>query len=128
MEELPQKYKTAGILMLVAGIMNVVQALSLTLVIGIYVLASAGMLFFCCFCCFMPLIGAVFGGFEIFIGAQILQGKVVPKAPQISIGGIVASVLAGAFVPMVLEIVATVMLQDDEVKTFLIENDAELLT
>ncbi|MFK7927027.1 MAG: hypothetical protein AB8H79_02475 [Myxococcota bacterium] len=127
MQDVPQNYKTAAILMLIAGIMNLLQSLSMGLICVIYGIMTFGI---CCVGCVFPVLNIAAGIAEIVTASKMMKGEAVPSAPQVSIGGIVCGALGLALLPMILEIIATVMLNDDEVKIFLANNapDPDLLT
>jgi hypothetical protein len=123
MEDVPSNYKTAGILMLVAGILNVLGSLGLAVVLFFYITAiaigSMGVGVLCYVCCLWPLLPLAFGIFEIVTGMNVMNGKVVKNATTVSLIGIVVGLLGGSFLPMILEIVAMVMLNDDKVKAWI---------
>lgn len=127
--DMPQNYKTAGTLMLVAGIYNVMMSLIAFAILAIYVgtlvLATFGFGLPFVVCCAIPIPGLVFGGVEIYEGLQIMNGKVVKSAPTLSIVGIVIAAMTFAMVPLVLEIIATTMLRNDDVKAWLEANDPD---
>lgn len=135
MEDVPQNYKTAGILMLVAGIMNILASLALGVVLFIYITAiavgSMGIGIVCYVCCLWPVVPLAFGIFELITGMNIMNGKPQKNAPLVAILGIVMGALNLAFgvgvIPMIMEIVATVMLNDAEVKAWLEQNTLDLL-
>jgi len=106
----PQGYQTAGILMLVSGILTTLT--SLGLVIG---------LFWLCIGFFWVLTLAV-GIAEIVIGATILGGGKQPMAGTVAILGIIGALLCGNMIGLICEIIALVSLNNDEVKGFLTES------
>lgn len=135
MEEVPSNYKTAGIMMLIAGIMNIMVSLIMGVVLFIYVpliaLSTVGVGLVCYACCLWPVATLGFGIYEMVVGINVMNGKVVKHASTISIIGIVIGALSlgnGGVVSLVLEIIATVMLNNDDVKAWLAQHDPELLT
>lgn len=135
MEEVPSNYKTAGILMLIAGIMNILVSLLVGVILFIYVpilaIGTVGVGLLCYVCCLWPVATLGFGIFELITGLNLMNGKVVKHASTVSIIGIIIGALSmgnGGVISLVLEIIATVMLNDDEVKQWLAQHDPELLT
>jgi hypothetical protein len=104
-EPIPSDYKTAGILMLVAGLINLV-------LVGIWQLT------FLCFCLpgWLTLFTAIG---EIVVGGMIVSGKHVPQAKMASIAGIVGGVLTLSMMAVGLEAFALVMLSKPEVEDYL---------
>lgn len=109
MIEAPQDYKTAGIFMLVSGVMN-------------------GMMSFIFFVSFIWvcigvfwLIPMIIGILEVVIGIGVLQGQPKPTAKTVSILGIVAGVFSMNVVGIIMEILGLVYLEKPEVKGFLTE-------
>lgn len=135
MEDVPQNYKTAGILMLVSGIMNLLAGVGIGVFLAFYITVIAvstfGLGIFCYVCCLWPLVPLVFGVFELIVGMNMMNGKPQKNAVLISILGIVVGALnltmGVGIVPMIMEIVATVMLNDAEVKAWLEQNTLDLL-
>lgn len=134
--EAPNNYKTAGTLMLVAGIMNIVAGLVMALLLFLYItgiaLSTFGLGIVCYVCCLWPIIPLAFGVFEAITGMKIMQGQPVAQGSMVSIIGIVVAafnLLSGlSIVPLVLEIVATVMLNSPESKEFIAQGQHDLLT
>jgi hypothetical protein len=117
----PQPYKTAGTLMLVAGILNLV--VGFFLVIALLLVALP--------CCFLGFVPMIWGVVEIVFGVQIMNGKRVPFASALSIVGIVIaalSLLSGlSIVPLVLEIICLVQLNGPDARLYLNEAGDDLL-
>jgi hypothetical protein len=135
MEEVPANYKTAGILMLIAGILNILVALLVMVILGFYglvfgVMTGVGFVIWCC--CLLPITQLALGVLELVTGINIMNGKPMAHASTISIVGIVVGAmgtLSGGLgmMPMILEIIATVMLNDQSVKAWLETASGELL-
>jgi hypothetical protein len=133
--EPPSNYKTAGIMMLVAGILNLLAGLLLTLLVFLYATMTAvgtfGIGILCYACCVIPLIPAGFGIYEMICGLGAMNGKPVSNIQTVSIIGIIMGALnlftGLGIIPLALEVVATVMLSDDEVKAWLAQADPDLL-
>jgi len=134
--EAPNNYKTAGTLMLVAGIMNIVSGLVIAALLFLYITGIAigtfGIGIVCYVCCLWPLIPLAFGVFELMTGLKIMQGQPVAQGSMVSIIGIVVAalnLLSGlSVVPLVLEIVATIMLNSQESKDYIAQGQHDLLT
>jgi uncharacterized membrane protein YczE len=105
--EAPSDYKTAGIFMLIAGILTTLA--SLGFILG---------LIWLCVGVFWVLTLAV-GVMEIVIGAAVMGGTPKPNAKTISILGIVAALLCGNIVGLVLEILAMLNFGKPEVENYL---------
>jgi len=117
----PQTYKTAGTLMLIAGILNIV--------VGIFLMFALLVVFLpCCFLGFFPL---AWGVVELLFGLRIMNGERVPFAPMLSITGIVVaalSLISGvSIVPLVLEIICLVQLNGQDARQYLSEGSDDLL-
>ena len=135
MEEVPSNYKTAGIMMLIAGIMNILGAIVLGIVLFLYItgvaFATMGVGILCYVCCLWPFVPLGWGIYELIVGMNVMNGKVVKNASTVSIIGIVVGALnlgMGGVIPLVLEIIATVMFNNDEVKAWIAEHAPELMT
>jgi hypothetical protein len=119
MTDAPAKYKTAGTLMMVAGILNLITGASLTVIVFIYALittlATFGIGIFCFAGVCWPLLPMAFGVVEIMSGYKAMNGQYVPNVRNYSIGGIVVAVLNFSMIPMVLEIIALMSYNDPEV-------------
>lgn len=107
----PQSYQTAGILMLISGILTTLVSLGLIL-----------SLIWLCIGVFWVLTLAV-GVAEIAIGAMILGGGKQPSGKVVAILGIIAGFLSGNMIGVVLEIVAVIMLSNAEVTAYLTDGD-----
>ena len=133
--EPPSNYKTAGIMMLVSGIINILASIGLSLFLFVYIsmiaVATMGIGILCYACCLWPILPLGFGIFELITGMNVMNGKPVRNASTVAIAGIVMGALnlplGIGVVPMVMEIIATVMLNDDEVKAWIEESSADLL-
>lgn len=109
--EAPQNYKTAGIMMLVSGILTTLASLSFIV----------SLIWFCIgIIWFIPL---VIGVMEIAFGAMILGGGKQPMAKVISIFGIVGALLCFNVIGLVLEIVSLVLTSNEEVTAYLASPD-----
>lgn len=106
----PQPYQTAGILMLVSGILTTLT--SLGLILGLFWLCIG----------FFWVITLAIGIAEIVIGASILGGGRQPMASTVAILGVIGALLAGNMIGLVCEIVALVSLNNDEVKNYLTDS------
>lgn len=136
--DVPEKYKTAGLLMLIAGGINIalwgLVTFALFLLITLYAIGSLGLAIPAYCCCIVPLAATAFGGYEAFVGFQVMNGTVVKHANVVSIIGIIVGALALpsssllSAIPLILEIIATVNLQDTEVTNWIANQDPELLT
>lgn len=134
--EPPSNYKTAGILMLVAGILNILGSIGLSLILFVYIsmfaVMTMGIGILCYACCLWPIVPLGFGIFEVVTGMGVMNGKPVRNAGTVAIAGIVMGalnlpMLGIGIVPMVMEIIATVMFNDEEVKAWIEESSADLL-
>ncbi|TNE84447.1 MAG: hypothetical protein EP330_29990 [Deltaproteobacteria bacterium] len=105
MDEMPNDYKTAGILMLVAGCINLI-------LVGIWQRS------FLCLC-FPAWITALTALGEIAVGGMILSGSKVPQAKLVSIAGIVGGLLSLSMMAVGLEVFATITLGKPEVEEYL---------
>jgi len=105
--EAPQDYKTAGIFMLISGILTTLASLGFIL-----------SLIWLCVGVFW-ILTLVVGILEIAIGAAVMGGTAKPNAKTISILGLVAALLCGNIVGLVLEILAMVNLGKPEVENYL---------
>jgi hypothetical protein len=123
-DDAPSNYKTAGTLMLVAGVVNLVVAAFLSLFFALYGLATYGL---CCVCCFLPIGLMGFGVFEVVTGNNMQRGEPVHNAQIVSLIGIVIGALFGGGLSMILEIVALVFLNDDKVKAWLASREPVLI-
>lgn len=105
MEDMPNDYKTAGILMLVAGLINLI-------------LVFIWQLSFLCLC--LPAwVTALTAIGELATGAMILSGKKVPQAKMVSIAGIVGGLLSLSMMAVGLEVFATITLGKPEIEEYL---------
>lgn len=103
----PEKYKTAGVLMIVAGIFNILISL-------IWVCALGGSLYLT-LCCWVPLIPACIGGLEIYTGMKVQRGEPMFNAKIVSILGAVSGIMmCYGVIPMIAEIVAFVLMSSIE--------------
>jgi len=103
----PSDYKTAGVLMLISGIANVLASLTWVFIliwicIGVFWLATLG--------------AAIF---EIVVAASVMQGRIHAQAKTASILGLVAAFLSANIISIVLEIIALVMLSKPEVSHYM---------
>jgi hypothetical protein len=108
----PKLYRQAGTLMLVAGLMNAL--------IGGAV--SIGLLFFFPPCCCVGILPLAWGSLEIAVGLRAANGHYSPWIRRLSIPGIVVGAVSlplGGFLPLILEVLVTVCLRDEEVNMFL---------
>lgn len=123
--EIPSKYKTAGTLMLVAGIVNILWSIVMALFIFVYASAIAistfGIGIVCYACMLWPLLPFAGGVAELVTGIRIMGGTRVPGARIVSIGGLISAALNLAMIQVVLEVVALVMLNDETVTRWLAE-------
>jgi hypothetical protein len=103
----PSDYKTAGVLMLVAGILNLLTAIGLILSL---IMICVGVFWV------IPLVFAIF---EIITGIAALQGQPKANARTISILGMVAAVCCFQVIGLVLEIIAFVNLGKPEVREYI---------
>ncbi len=103
----PQDYKTAGIFMLISGIMTTLASIGFFLSLLLFCVGVFWIL---------PL---VVGILEIVIGAAVMGGTPKANAKTISILGIVAALLCGNLIGLVLEILAMVHLGKPEVENYL---------
>lgn len=121
----PAPYKTAGILMLAAGAVNLVQSALLAFVIFSYAtmtaLATFGLGIVCYACMIWPIIPFVMGIIELIMGIRAMSGQRVQGIRTVSTVGIVAAALNLSMIPLVLEIIAMVQLGDAQVVGYLEE-------
>mgnify|MGYP006865170430 CR=1 FL=1 len=103
----PQEYKTAGIFMLISGIMTVMVSRGLVF----------GLIWICVGVFWILTLAA--GIFEIILGVGVMNGQPKANAKTVSIIGIVAALLCGNVVGMVMEIMAVVNLGKPEVANWL---------
>lgn len=121
----PSKYKNAAIFVLVAGIVNLLWSIIMAFVLFMYISAIAistfGLGCVLYGCMFLPLLPFAMGMVELVTGIQMMSGTRVPRGKAISIAGIVVGAIHMAMIPLMLEIAALVMLNDDEVAAWLAE-------
>lgn len=103
--DMPQDYKNAGILMLVAGCVNLILS-------GLILLSSLCM-------CVNAWITPIFAIGEIVVGAMILNGSKVPQAKIVSILGIIGGLLSFSMMGVGMEVFATILLGKPEVEEYL---------
>ena len=103
--DMPNDYKNAGIIMLVAGIINLMLG-------GVWILGSMCM----CLNSWVTLVVAIA---EIGVGIMILTGNKVPAAKFVSIGGIVGGLLSLSMMAVGLEVFAFILLGKPEVEEYL---------
>ncbi len=103
----PQDYKTAGIFMMISGILTVLVSLSLIFSL-IWILVG----------CFWVLT-LVVGIFEIILGIGIMQGQFKGGAKTVSILGLISAFFCGNLIGLVLEILAIVWLGKPEVNNWM---------
>ncbi len=123
----PNKYKTAGTLTLVAGIYNLVMGL----VLGGFLFLYIGMLAVITFglgcvgyvCMVFPLLQLITGVIEIVVGFKVQSGEMMPNAKSFSILGIVVAAMGMQIVPALLEIFSLMQMNDDEVVAWLEAGD-----
>ena len=119
----PKEYKTAGTLMMVAGLFNIMMSLLIEFILCIYVSAFAiATLGFGCigyFCMLWPLLQLIMGIIETITGYQAMNGQPVPNAKAVSIGGIVIGVMNFSMIPVIMEVFAMLQFQDDKVVAWL---------
>lgn len=134
--EVPSKYKTAGTLMLISGIINILSGLVLGLILFLYItgiaISTFGIGIVCYVCCLWPIIPMGFGIFEVVTGMKISNGTPVPNASNVAIGGVILAALnlgSGlGIVSLILEIIAFINLNDPESKRYVEAHTADLLT
>lgn len=128
--EAPSKYKTAGTMMLVAGIYNVLVSVVMAFVLFMYIsaiaLSTLGLGIVCYVCMCWPLIPLVMGAVEIYTGVRVMGGNPVPNAKTVSIVGLIVGVLNFSMIGIVMEIIAMMSLNDDEVQKWLASSDPQL--
>jgi hypothetical protein len=105
--EAPSDYKTAGIFMIISGVLTVIASATfvLTLIwfcIGVFWI--------------IPLVAGIM---EIIIGIGVAQGQLKPTAGTISVVGAVAGLLTGNIVGLVLEILAFTYFQRPDVANWM---------
>ena len=133
--DVPSKYKTGGTLMMIAGIFNlisgIVVAVILFLNITMFAAFTMGLGIVCYACCLWPIVPLAWGVFELVIGLRIMGGKPAPQGPMVAMVGIIMGALNLLFgvgmIPMVLEIIAFIMLNDPESKQYIESQQADLL-
>jgi len=103
----PQDYKTAGIFMLIAGILTIMVSLGLVM----------GLIWICVGVFWFLTLAA--GIFEVIVGVGVMNGQFKPNAKTVSIIGIVAALLCGNIVGMVMEILAVVNFGKPEVANWM---------
>ena len=103
----PEKYKTAGILMMIAGIFNIL--------ISLLWMCGLGGSIYLTICCWLPLIPMCVGGFEIYTGMKVQRGEPVDNARIVSILGAISGIsMCYGVIPMIAEIVAFVLVSSPE--------------
>ncbi|MGF1468622.1 MAG: hypothetical protein ACFCGT_21060 [Sandaracinaceae bacterium] len=107
----PDAYKTAGVLMMISGILNFMVAGTIVLALLLTLL----------FACISPIWMAALGVavFEVVVGIQAMQGNRSSNAKVAAILGLVAGVMCSNVFSVVLEIAALVMLSKPEVQRFI---------
>jgi uncharacterized membrane protein len=107
----PADYRTAGTLMLISGIFNVL--VSAGILLGL-LLSVVGL-------CVAPIWLFTLGGgiAEIVVGAGIMQGSRSLRAMPVAVVGLVSGVVCGNMLGMILEILAMVQLGKPEVHAFI---------
>lgn len=125
--EIPSKYKTAGTLMLVAGIVNILFSIGITFFIFVYATAIAistfGLGIVCYACMLWPILPFVTGIVEVIAGIKVMSGARMPGARVVSIVGVIVAALNLSMIQIALEVVALVMLNDESVTRWLQTND-----
>ncbi|MBN2797879.1 MAG: hypothetical protein JXX28_01915 [Deltaproteobacteria bacterium] len=107
MTEAPSDYKTAGIFMIVSGVLTLITSFTLVLT-----------LIWLCIGVFW-LIPMAVGILEIIIGIGVASGQPKPTAKTIAIVGAVAAFLTGNIIGVVMEILAFVFMERPEVSEYL---------
>jgi hypothetical protein len=102
--DIPNDYKNSGILMLIAGIMNMIVA-------AIWMASSLCL-------CVNSWFTLVVAFAEIGVGAMILSGSKLPQAKIVSILGIVGGILSFSMMAVGLEVFATILLGKPEVEEY----------
>jgi hypothetical protein len=125
--EVPAKYKTGGTLMLVSGIYNIVFSLGLAaalfLNISAFAISTFGLGIVCYVCMCWPLLPFVMGVVELVHGVRVMGGTPVPMAKTVAIVGLVVGVLNFSVIPIIMEVIAMMSLNDDEVTKWLASHD-----
>lgn len=103
----PQEYKNAGIMMLIAGVINMFVGF---IIFIIYIWFCIGVFW---------LIPMAVGLGELLVGVMMLQGKRVPNSMVISILGLIAALFNCNWIAVVLEILAIVFTQKPDVQAWL---------
>ncbi len=109
--------------MLAAGVFNMALSLLVGFVLFLYVSAltigTFGLGIFCYACMVFPVGQFFWGAAEAFVGYQAMSGERMPKTRTVAIVGVVVAALTMAVIPLVLEIMTLVNLNDDEVSAWL---------
>lgn len=103
----PADYKTAGTLMIVSGVLNLMASFAF---IGIFIWVCVGAFWF------VTLGLAIF---ELVIGIGVSSGQPKGNAKTVAILGIINSVLCGNVIGLILQIIALTKLGTAESQAFL---------
>jgi len=109
--EAPQPYKTAGIFMLVSGIMTCLASLGFIL----------GFIWFCIGIFWFLTLGV--GIFEIITAVAVMGGTPKANAKTVSILGAVAAFLCGNIVGVVLEILSIINFGKPEIAGYIAQGE-----
>jgi len=112
--------------MMVAGIFNVMWSVAMGIVIFLYasaiMISTFGLGIVCYACLLWPLLPFAMGVTELVVGVQAMNGKPMGATRMTSIIGLVVAVLNMSVIPLILEVVTLVSLNDNEVAGWLEQN------
>ena len=116
--------------MLAAGVFNmalsILMGFILFLNISMLTIGTFGLGIVCYACMAIPVVQFFVGAGETYIGYQAMNGERLPKTRNVAILGIVVAALTMAVIPLVLEIVTLMNLNDDEVAAWLEGGDDQI--
>lgn len=116
MEEVPNEYKQAGLLMTISGAVQIVGGLFSVLMGLSACLGSYGL---CCFCPFIGLVPIAVGTHEVIVANQMRQGVWVAGAKGANLAGLISAVLTLSVVNIILEALAMAQLGNPTVMAYL---------
>lgn len=116
MLEVPSDYKTAGIMTLVSGVLNLMNAFFLAI-------AWLSSIFLAPVAC-LYIVPGIFAFVQIGVGVMVMQGKPMPMAKTLSLVGAIVSLLNCQWIGTILEGLAFTFHGKPEVTAWLEEQPA----
>jgi hypothetical protein len=116
MEDSPNEYKQADLLMTISGAVQVISGAFMVVTGLTACLASYGL---CCFCPFIGLVPIGIGTHELIVANQMRQGIKVPNAKGANLAGLISAVLTLSVINIILEALAMAQLGNPVVAAYL---------